>query len=94
MRPRITHVRPTGGHRLELTFSDGVRAEVNLGDDVSGRGGVLAALEDVSFFGQVRVDPEVGTVVWPNGVDMCPDVLYSRATGRPTPLPAEVTARP
>jgi hypothetical protein len=29
------------------------------------------------------VEPEAGTIAWPNGVDFCPDVLYSFATGRP-----------
>ena len=44
------------------------------------------SLEEIEFFKQVRVDPEIGTLVWPNKVDFCPDVLYSEATG--TPLPA------
>jgi hypothetical protein len=90
MCPRITAVRSVGGHKLELTFSDGARGEVDLRGDVAGRGGALAPLEEASFFRQVRVDPEAGTIVWPNGVDMCPDVLYSRATGRPLPFPREV----
>jgi hypothetical protein len=34
----------------------------------------------------VKVDPEAGTIVWPNGVDLCPDVLYSEATGTPLPV--------
>jgi hypothetical protein len=38
-------------------------------------------LEDTGFFSRVRVDPEAGTVVWPDGVDLCPDVLYSNVTG-------------
>jgi hypothetical protein len=50
-----------------------------------GRGGVFAPLEDVEFFKKVTVDPEIGTLVWPNGVDFCPDVLYSQATGKPLP---------
>jgi hypothetical protein len=44
---------------------------------------VFAPLEEIDFFKQVQVDPEAGTLVWPNGVDLCPDVLYSLATGKP-----------
>jgi len=33
-------------------------------------------LRDRSLFMAVRVDPECGTIVWPNGADMDPDVLY------------------
>jgi hypothetical protein len=45
--------------------------------------GVLAPLRDPAFFQQVRVDAEAGTICWPNGVDLDPDVLYSEATGTP-----------
>ena len=31
---------------------------------------------------KVRVDPNLGTNVWPTGADLCPDVLYSRVTGK------------
>ena len=48
-----------------------------------GRGGVFKPLEDVGFFKQVQVDAEAGTIVWPNEVDFCPDVLYSLVTGKP-----------
>ncbi len=27
------------------------------------------------FFRQVRVDPELATIVWPNDIDFCPDLL-------------------
>jgi hypothetical protein len=40
-------------------------------------------LEDPKFFKQVQVDSEAGTILWPTGVDFCPDVLYSLATGQP-----------
>ena len=83
MFPRITNVTHVDGYRLELTFADGVRAELDFAERVVGRGGVFAPLEDVGFFKQVRVDPVAGTIVWPNDVDLDPDVLYSEATGMP-----------
>ena len=85
MNPRVTAARPLGGHRLELKFTDGLNAEVDLRDQVVGRGGVFTDLEDPDYFASVRVDPEAGTLVWPNGVDLCPDVLYSLASGRSIP---------
>lgn len=83
MFPRIIDVKHVEDHRLELTFADGVQAELDFANRILGRGGVFTRLEDVAFFKQVRVDPEAGTVVWPNGVDFDPDVLYSEATGTP-----------
>ncbi len=82
MFPRVTHVRHIREYRLKLTFRDGATGELDFKDRVVGRGGVFGPLEDVSFFGQVRVDPEAGTIVWPNEVDYCPDVLYSLVTGK------------
>jgi len=72
-----------GDYRLELTFSDRTTGELDFRQRIVGRGGVFLQLEDVGFFRQVQVDPEAGTIVWPNGVDFCPDVLYSLATGKP-----------
>jgi hypothetical protein len=70
-------------YRLELGFTDGTTGELDFRQRIVGRGGVFSQLENVGFFTQVQVDPEAGTIVWPNGVDFCPDVLYSLATGKP-----------
>ncbi len=86
MFPRITNVRYLKDYWLELTFSDGVSAELDFRERIVGRGGVFTPLEDLDAFRQVEVDPEAKTLVWPNGVDFCPDVLYSEATGRPLPI--------
>ena len=82
MFPRVKQVRHLEEYRLELTFTDGTKGELDLKGRVVGRGGVFSPLEDISFFRQVRVDPEAGTIVWPNEVDFCPDVLYSLVTGK------------
>lgn len=90
MFPRVTAVRHVESYRLELTFSDGVQVVLDFEDRIVGSGGVFLPLEDVAFFKQVRVDPEARTIVWPNDVDLDPDVLYSEATGTPIELGEKV----
>lgn len=91
MFPRIAQVRHIEAYRLELTFKNGEKAELDFRHRVVGRGGIFALLEEIDYFKRVQVDPEIGTPVWPNGIDFCPDVLYSEATG--TPLPEPDTAK-
>ena len=63
---------------LRLTFSDGLIGDVDL-SHLEDRDGVFTPLRDPEFFAQVRVDPEIGTIAWPNGADLAPEVLYERA---------------
>ena len=83
MFPRVKQVRYLGEYRLELSFTDGTKGELDFEERVVRRGGVFSPLEDINFFKQVKVDSEAGTIVWPNEVDFCPDVLYSLVTGKP-----------
>jgi len=80
--PRVTAVEPLKGSRLRLTFTDGLVREVDLSDDLWGS--MAEPLQDPDYFRQVRVDSELGTVVWPNGYDLDPDVLHGdhEAVGR------------
>lgn len=89
----VMAVRALDGYRIELTFSDGVRGVVDLASRIIDRGGVFGPLEDPEFFCQLRVDEELGTIVWPNGADICPDLLYAWTTGQPVlPPESEVVA--
>ncbi len=88
MAPRITSARHIADYRLELTFTDGTHGEIDLHDRIVGRGGAFAPLQNVDYFATVRVDREFGTIEWPNGVDLCPDVLYASMTGKPLAAPA------
>lgn len=76
----IVAVRPLGGHRLFLSFDDGTEGEVDL-DRFIRFDGVFAHIAAPAAFAAVRVDPELGTIVWPNGADLCPDVLHGWVTG-------------
>jgi hypothetical protein len=82
MFPRIIGVRYVKGYELEMRFSDGTVAELDFSGRIVGRGGVFVPLASLDYFKQVTVDQEAGTLVWPNGVDFCPDVLYAEATGK------------
>lgn len=55
---------------------------MDLGSELTFQG-VFAPLRDPAYFVRVRVNPELGTICWPNGADWDPLVLYSLVTGRP-----------
>ena len=87
MGAKVINVRPLGGFRLEIAFADGLRGELDLADVIRGQDGVFVPLQDPNYFRQVYVNQELGTIAWPNDVDLDPDVLYSRISGRPIALP-------
>jgi hypothetical protein len=76
---RIRSVVPLEGFCVRLGFTDGTERTIDLAPFL--RGPVFEPLrEDPSVFRAVQVDPELGTIVWPNGADICPDVLYEGLT--------------
>jgi len=72
---RITAVECLTGFLVRLTFTDGTQKVVDLTPFL--RGPVFQQLRDDSQrFRAVKVDPRFGTIVWDNGADIDPDVLY------------------
>lgn len=85
MHPRVMAVRPRSPFIVELTFADGTRGTVDLSPWILGSSGVFAKLREPDFFSRVEVDPDAGTLVWPNGADLDPDMLYELAQQTRTP---------
>ena len=77
--PRPVEVKPLADYRIWLRYSDGVEGAVDL-SDLAGRG-VFVAWEDPAFFRAVRLASH-GAVEWGTQIDLCPDALYLRLTGK------------
>ena len=73
----ITSVSVTGPSHLTLTFNDGAHKRVDLRPLLHGP--VFEPLLDASYFAQARLDPELGTVAWPNEADFAPEALHALA---------------
>ena len=74
---QISSVYHLGEYRLRVGFVDGTFRTIDLGPKLaSSVGPIFEPLRDVAFFAQVSVDPEIGTVVWPNGADIAPDAIH------------------
>ena len=72
---RVTSVEVSEGFELLLGFTNGERKVIDV--EWLLHGPVFDPIrEDPEFFRTVRVDEECGTIVWPNGADIDPDVLY------------------
>ena len=88
----VVEVRPLGDYRVHLRFEDGVEGDIDLGDVIEFKG-IFAPLRDSEEFAKFRIHPELGTLVWPNGADLDPDVLYARISGMTIDLAAPLTGR-
>jgi hypothetical protein len=71
---RVRHVEVVRPYVLRLTFADAVEQTIDLEPILAGE--IFGALRDPELFRQVRVDPEVHTIVWPNGADFDPATLH------------------
>ncbi len=77
---KVIEVKPLSNFRIWVKFEDGTEGTVDLSDLVNK--GVFQRLREKEYFESVYVDPETHTVAWPDGLDLCPDALYSEITGK------------
>jgi hypothetical protein len=82
----VVGVTVIGDHELRLMFEDGTVGDVAFDDSEWRR--VLTPLRDPALVAQVRVDHQLGTVVWPGDLDLAPEALYGQARERMVAAPA------
>ncbi len=66
-------------YRIWIKYSDGNQGEVDLSEFV-GRG-VFKLWEDYSFFQKISLGSS-GEIMWDDQIDLCPDSIYMKLTGK------------
>jgi len=77
MKHRICKVikfESVGGYTLKVFFDDGKHQIIDFQPVLNGA--LYGPLQDELLFNQVEIDPEIHTLVWPNGADFDPAILY------------------
>jgi hypothetical protein len=72
----VIEARYIHGFTVWIKFEDGTEGDVDLSGELYGP--VFEPLKVVNYFKLVKVDPELGTIVWPNGADLAPEFLYDK----------------
>lgn len=71
---RVVSVEVTGTYQVGVRFDDGTSRAIDLEPILEGE--LYGPLRDPAIFAKVAVDPDVRTLVWPNGADFDPAILH------------------
>lgn len=74
---RVKEVEYIKDYKLKLIFSDKTVKIVDLENMIKKSRGIFMTLRDLDYFKQVALDDCNLSICWPNGADICPDVLYA-----------------
>ena len=67
-------ISPVKAASLRVKFDDGQEREIDFRPVLTGE--LYGPLKDDKLFSQVSIDPEIHTLVWPNGADFDPETLH------------------
>ncbi len=71
---RVRSFEIVGDYILRVRFDDATEQTIDFRPILAGE--LYGPLSDLGLFNQVRIDPEVQTLVWPNGADFDPATLH------------------
>ena len=78
---RVTSFQKAAPFILCVQFVDGTSQIIDFRPLLKGE--LYGPLQEATLFDQVRVDPEVHTLVWPNGADFDPAILHNWPESEP-----------
>jgi hypothetical protein len=70
----VVEARYVRDYVLWLKFRDGTAGEIDLERELWGE--IFEPLKDLEYFRCFTLEPELGTVSWPNGADFAPEFLH------------------
>ncbi|MGH8547214.1 MAG: DUF2442 domain-containing protein [Methylococcales bacterium] len=71
---RVQSFEIVSAYTLRVRFDDDTEHVINFQPVLAGE--LYRPLRDLSLFNQAKIDPEVQTLVWPNGADFDPATLH------------------
>lgn len=71
--PTLTDITVQEGHVLRAEFDDGTACQVDVASKLIGP--IFLPLKAPEYFRLGRFDPEAGTITWPNGADLAPEIF-------------------
>jgi hypothetical protein len=78
---RVERFTAVSDYTLRVGFADATEQVIDFRPMLAGE--LYGPLRDLSLFNKVRIDPEVHTLVWPNGADFDPTILHDWPTRGP-----------
>ena len=72
---RVSSFEKIAPFTLNIQFDDGSSQTIDFRPVLEGE--LYGPLQDPTVFAQVQIDPEVHTLVWPNGADFDPAILHN-----------------
>jgi hypothetical protein len=83
--PPVSSVTALDPYVVRVVFADGEVRDVDIEPLLDGP--IFQALRQVELFRSVQVDEHNESIVWPNGADLDPDVIYGSAEPASRPAP-------
>ncbi|GAB4023996.1 MAG: hypothetical protein Fur0010_27290 [Bdellovibrio sp.] len=77
---RIIKAQILNDRMIEVIFDNGVSGTFKFDHFFTPRNDSMELSRD-DYFSKMYIDPETESLTWPNGYDICPDVIYSIITG-------------